>query len=78
VRVVKNLWNIKLNCINGGCLVNVYVFVNTAYAGVDLHKSFCQAIVCTHEGEVLKEGRIPTEREDIEEFFSRPDHYEPV
>jgi transposase len=37
---------------------------------VDLHKSFCQAIVCTHEGEVLKEGRIPTEREDIEEFFS--------
>jgi hypothetical protein len=21
-----------------------------AYAGVDLHMSFCQAIVCTHEG----------------------------
>jgi transposase len=41
-----------------------------AYAGVDLHKSFCQAIVCTHEGEVLKEGRIPTEKEDITEFFS--------
>ena len=41
-----------------------------AYAGVDSHKSFCQAIVCTHEGEVLKEGRIPTEKEDIEEFFS--------
>jgi transposase len=40
-----------------------------AYAGVDLHKSFCQAIVCTHEGKVLKEGRIPTEREDIG-FFS--------
>jgi hypothetical protein len=31
---------------------------------------FFQVIVCTHEGEVLKEGRIPTEREDIEEFFS--------
>jgi predicted NBD/HSP70 family sugar kinase len=41
-----------------------------AYAGVDLHKSFCQAIVCTHEGEVLKEGRIPPEKEDIEDFFS--------
>jgi len=41
-----------------------------AYAGVDLHKNFCQAIVCTHEGEVLKEGRIATEKEDIEEFFS--------
>ena len=41
-----------------------------AYAGVDLHKNFCQAIVCTSEGEVLKEGRIPTEREEIEEFFS--------
>jgi transposase len=41
-----------------------------AFAGVDLHKSFCQAIVCTHEGNVLKEGRIPTEQEEIEEFFS--------
>jgi hypothetical protein len=41
-----------------------------AYAGVDLHKSFCQAIICTHEGKVLKEGRMPTEKEDIEVFFS--------
>jgi len=41
-----------------------------AFAGIDLHKSFCQAIVCTSEGDVLKEGRIPTEQEDIEEFFS--------
>ncbi|HDS44513.1 MAG TPA: IS110 family transposase [Methanomicrobia archaeon] len=40
------------------------------FAGVDLHKSFCQAIVCTHEGDVLKEGRIATEQQDIEEFFS--------
>jgi transposase len=47
-----------------------------AYAGVDLHKSFCQAIVCTHEGEVLKEGRIPTEKEDITEFFSGLEHLE--
>lgn len=41
-----------------------------AFAGIDLHKSFCQAIVCTSEGDVLKEGRISTEQEDIEEFFS--------
>jgi hypothetical protein len=34
------------------------------YAGLDLHKSFCQTKVCT------KEGRIKTEKEDIEEFFS--------
>jgi transposase len=47
-----------------------------AFAGVDLHKSFCQAIVCTSEGEVLKEGRIPTEQEDIEEFFSGLEHLE--
>ena len=47
-----------------------------AYAGVDLHKRFCQAIICTHEGEVLKEGRIPTEKEDIEEFFSGLEHLE--
>ena len=36
---------------------------------MDLHKSYCQAIVCTSEGEVLKEGRIPAEKEVIEEFF---------
>jgi len=41
-----------------------------AYAGVDLHKSFCQTIVCTKRWEIDKEGRIKTEKEDIEEFFS--------
>ena len=41
-----------------------------AFGGVDLHKSYCQAIVRTSEGKVLKEGRIPTEQEAIEEFFS--------
>ena len=40
------------------------------YAGVDLHKSFCQTIVCTKEGELIKEGRIKTEERDIEKFFS--------
>ncbi len=41
-----------------------------AYAGLDPHKNFCLTILCTHDGEVLKEGRIPTEKEDIEEFCS--------
>jgi transposase len=35
-----------------------------------MHKNFCPAIVDTPEGEVLKEGRIPTEKEDITAFFS--------
>lgn len=41
-----------------------------AYAGIDLHKSFCQTMVCTKEGELIKEGRIKTEEKDIKEFFS--------
>jgi len=40
------------------------------YAGLDLHKSFCQIKICTKEGELIKEGRINTETKDIEEFFS--------
>ena len=40
------------------------------YAGLDLHKSFCQTKICTKEGELIKEGRINTETKDIEEFFS--------
>ncbi|RLG32273.1 hypothetical protein DRN97_07755 [Methanosarcinales archaeon] len=39
------------------------------YAGLDLHKSFCQTKICTKEGELVKERRIKTETEDIEEFF---------
>ena len=31
------------------------------YAGLDLHKSFCQIKICTKEGELIKEGRIKTE-----------------
>jgi hypothetical protein len=26
------------------------------YAGLDLHKSFCQIKICTKEGELIKEG----------------------
>jgi transposase len=40
------------------------------YAGLDLHKSFCQTKICTKEGELIKEGRIKTETKDIEVFFS--------
>ena len=40
------------------------------YAGLDVHKNFCQAIVLTKDGEVVKEKRIKSEKEDIEEFFS--------
>jgi hypothetical protein len=41
-----------------------------AYAGVNRHKSFFQTPVGTHEGDVLKEGGIPTEKADTEAFFS--------
>ena len=40
------------------------------YAGLDIHKKTCQTIVCTEKGEVVKQGRIPTEKEKIQEFFS--------
>lgn len=44
------------------------------YAGLDVHKNFCQAIVLTKDGEVVKEKRIKSEKEDIEEFFSGLDN----
>ena len=40
------------------------------YAGLDIHKNFCQAIVMTKDGELVKEKRIKSEKEDIEKFFS--------
>ena len=33
----------------------------TLYAGMDAHKKFCQIIVCTKEGEVIRKGRIKTD-----------------
>ena len=39
------------------------------YAGMDVHKKFCQVIVCTKEGEVIKEGKIRTNEEEIKKFF---------
>lgn len=39
------------------------------YAGMDVHKEFCQGIVLTKDGEVEREGRFGTEKEDIERFF---------
>lgn len=40
------------------------------YAGLDIHKKNCQAIVCTEKGDIVKEGKIITEMEKIQEFFS--------
>jgi len=40
------------------------------YAGLDIHKKTCQAIICTEKGDVVKQGRIPTEKDKIQEFFS--------
>jgi len=40
------------------------------YAGLDIHKKSCQAIICTEKGDTVKQGRIPTEKEKIQGFFS--------
>jgi len=40
------------------------------YAGLDVHKNFCQAIVMTKDGDIVKESRIKSEDEEIKEFFS--------
>jgi transposase len=39
------------------------------YAGMDVHKKFCQVIVCTKEGEIVRKGRIKTDEKEIKEFF---------
>jgi len=39
------------------------------YAGLDIHKKNCQAIICTEKGNIVKKGRIPTDPEKIQEFF---------
>ena len=38
------------------------------YADMDVHKKFCQVIICTKEGEVIKEGKIRT-NEEVKKFF---------
>lgn len=40
------------------------------YAGLDVHKRYCVGIVCRENGEVVKEGRIPSTEKDILEFFA--------
>jgi len=39
------------------------------YAGMDVHKKFCQVIVCTKEGEIVKKGKIKTDEKEIRKFF---------
>ncbi len=38
--------------------------------GLDVHKNFCQAIIMTEKGEIIKEAKIRTTREDILNFYS--------
>jgi len=40
------------------------------YAGMDVHKMFCQIIVCTKEGEVVRKGRMKTNEKEMREFIS--------
>ncbi|MFO8109195.1 MAG: IS110 family transposase [Thermoplasmata archaeon] len=39
------------------------------YAGMDIHKEFSHAVVKTEQGEVIKEGRISTNKKKIQRFF---------
>ncbi len=39
------------------------------YAGMDVHKKFCEVIICTKEGEVVRKGRIRTNEKEIRKFF---------
>ncbi len=40
-------------------------------SGLDVDKNFCQAIIMTKKGEIVKEAKIRTTREDILNFYSR-------
>lgn len=40
------------------------------YAGLDVHKNFCHAIICAEDGHVVRDGRIRTNAEELSEFFS--------
>jgi len=40
------------------------------YAGLDVHNNFCQAIVMTKGGKVVREDKIGTEKKEIEDFFN--------
>ena len=41
------------------------------YIGVDIHKTFCQTTVMDEKGKVVRTGKIPTNRKDLQAFFSR-------
>jgi len=43
------------------------------YAGLDIHKSFSQAILMTETGKIIKKQKIETSEEGMKEFFSRFD-----
>lgn len=39
------------------------------YAGMDIHKNFSHAVVKTEKGEIIKEDRVKTDKDDLIEFF---------
>ena len=39
------------------------------YAGLDIHKSFTQAILMSETGEVIKKGKVETSNEGLRNFF---------
>ena len=43
------------------------------YGGMDLHKKSSEIVVKTKDGEQVKEGRVKSEKEPIEEFFEEID-----
>ncbi len=43
---------------------------NMLYSGLDAHKNYCQAVICTKDGEIIKEERIGKDDKDIKRFYS--------
>lgn len=41
------------------------------YAGLDIHKKICQTVICTEDGTVIKEAKIPNKHDDIRDFFNK-------
>jgi hypothetical protein len=42
------------------------------FIGIDRHKQRCQVMVKDRQGRVLREGKIPTQREALERFLGEP------
>lgn len=40
------------------------------YAGLDIHRTFCQATVMAEDGSIVKTGKFPSNREGLREFMA--------